>query len=145
MDNRLLGIAKKAGMLEIGDESVGHAAREKKARVILSASDASDRSIRQARAYAEASGAIHLILPSTKEELALIIGRGSPGMLAILDAGIAAKYVSMLAAADPEHFGEAAGRLAVKAERVRQRRKEATAHLRNKRTGKRRTNNEHNV
>jgi hypothetical protein len=37
MDNRLLGLAKKAGLLEIGGESVGHAARLGKARVILSA------------------------------------------------------------------------------------------------------------
>jgi len=139
MDNRLLGIAKKAGMLEIGDESVGHAARSGKARVILSASDASEGSKRRARGYAEASGSIHLILPSTKDELSLIIGRGSPGMLTILDTGIAAKYVSMLAAADPHQYGEAAGRLAEKAERVRQRQKEALAHYRNKRTGKRRT------
>jgi ribosomal protein L7Ae-like RNA K-turn-binding protein len=139
MDNRLLGIAKKAGLLEIGDESVGHAARDRQAKVILSAADASDRSKRQARGYAETSGAIHLILPSTKEELSLTVGRGSPGMLTILDVGIAAKYVSMLAATDPGQYGEAAGRLAEKAERVRQRQKETLAHLRNKRTGKRRT------
>ena len=139
MDNRLLGIAKKAGMLEIGDESVGQAARLRKAKVILSAADASDGSKRRAHGYAESCQAIHMILPSTKDELSLIIGRGSPGMLTILDAGIAAKYASMLAASDPEQYGEAAGRLAQKAERVRQRHKEAQAHLRNKRTGKRRT------
>jgi ribosomal protein L30E len=139
MDNRLLGIAKKAGMLEIGDESVGHAARSGKVKVILSAADASEGSKRRARSYAEACGAIHLVLPADKDELGLIIGRGSPGMLAILDAGIAAKYVSILASLDPGQYGEAAGRLAEKAERVRQRQKESLAHLRNKRTGKRRT------
>ncbi len=139
MDNRMLGMAKKAGMLEIGDESVGHVARENKVIVILSALDASDGSKRRARNYAETYGAIHLILPSTKEELSAIIGRGSPGMLAILDVGIAAKYVSMLAELDSGQYSEAAGRLAEKAERVRQRRQEALTHLRNKRTGKRRT------
>ena len=139
MDNRLLGIAKKAGLLEIGDESVGQAARAKKAKVILSAIDASDRSKRQARNYAEQCDAIPLVLPSTKEELSTIIGRGSPGMVAILDIGIATKYVSMLAALDPEQYSEAAGRLAEKATRVRQRQKEALTHLRNIRTGKRRT------
>lgn len=139
MDNRLLGIAKKAGMLEIGDDSVGHAARLGKVKVILSAADASEGSKKRARSYADSCGSIHLILPATKDELGFIIGRGSPGMLAILDSGIAAKYVSMLAASDPNQYGEAAGRLAEKAERVRQRQKEAMAHLRNKRTGKRRT------
>jgi ribosomal protein L7Ae-like RNA K-turn-binding protein len=139
MDNRLLGIAKKAGLLEIGDDSVGRAARLGKAKVILSASDASEGSKRKARGYAETYGSVHLILPSTKEELGIIVGRGSPGMLTILDAGIAAKYVSMLASSNPGQYSEAAGRLAEKAERVRQRQKEALAHIRNKRTGKRRT------
>ncbi|SHI04452.1 Ribosomal protein L7Ae [Sporobacter termitidis DSM 10068] len=139
MDNRLLGIAKKAGLLEIGDESVGHAARVRKAKVILSASDASDGSKRRARGYAEQYGAIHLVLPSSKEELSAIIGRGSPGMLAILDTGIASKYVALLAQEDNAQYGEAAGLLAEKAERMRGRRAEARAHLRNKRTGKRRT------
>ena len=36
----LLGIAKKAGRVEIGEEPVGAAARAKKARVILVAADA---------------------------------------------------------------------------------------------------------
>ena len=139
MDNRLLGLAKKAGLLEIGDESVGQAARARKAKLILSAVDASERSIRQARNYAEQCDAIHLVLPSTKEELSTIIGRGSPGMLAIMDIGLATTYASMLAELDPGQYSEAAGRLAEKAERVRQRQKEALTHLKNKRTGKGRT------
>lgn len=139
MDNKLLGIAKKAGLLEIGDESVEHAARSRKAKAILSASDASESSTRRAKGYAEKSGAIHLTLPFTKEALAAVIGRGSPGMLAILDAGIAAKYVSMLAQEYPDRYGEAASLLANKAERALKRRKEAKAHLKNIRTGKRRT------
>jgi hypothetical protein len=101
--------------------------------------DASDGSKRRARGYAETYGSVHLILPSSKEELAAVIGRGSPGMLAILDAGIASKYVSLLAQGDAEQYGGAAGILADKARRVLQRRLEAKAHLRNKRTGKRRT------
>jgi len=139
MDIRLLGIAKKAGLLEIGDESVGHAARVGKAKVILSASDASDVSKRRARGYAEQYGSIHLVLPSSKEELGAVIGRGSPGMLAILDAGIAWKYVSMLAREDEAQYGEAADLLAGKARQAAKRKAEARAHIRNKRTGKRRT------
>jgi hypothetical protein len=44
-------------------------------------------------------------------------------MLAILDAGIAAKYVSMMAAEDPEHMAKRPV-VGDKAERARQRRKE---------------------
>lgn len=139
MDNKLLGLAKKAGLLEIGDESVEHAARLGKAKAILSASNASDGSKRRAKGYAEKYGAVHVTLPFTKEELAAVIGRGSPGMLTILDVGIAAKFVSTLAQEYPEGYGEAACLLAERAERVLKRKKEAKAHIKNIRTGKRRT------
>lgn len=140
MDNNLLGIAKKAGLLEIGDESVGLAARTRKVKLIMSASDASDGSKRRALWYAQHNGTLHLTLPSTKEELGAVIGRGLPGMIALLDAGLANKYVSTLAQEDPEQYSQVSAQLAVIAERVQKRRKEALAHQRNKRTGKRRTN-----
>lgn len=139
MDNRLLGLAKKAGLLEIGDDSVSQASRLKKTPLILSASDASDGSKRRARGYAEQSDSIHLVIPSSKEELSALIGRGSPGMLAILDTGIAARYAAMLALEDEALYGPAAGQLADKAQRLLKRQAEAKAHLKNKRTGKRRT------
>lgn len=139
MDNTLLGLAKKAGLLEIGGDSVEHAARLGKARVILSARDASDSSKRRAGTYAERYGLIHLVLPSEKEELGAVIGRGSPGMMTILDAGLAAKYVSALAQIDPAQYGPAAEQLEAKAERIRRRRKETAQRGRNKRTGRRRT------
>jgi ribosomal protein L7Ae-like RNA K-turn-binding protein len=145
MDNRILGIAKKAGFLEIGDESVAAAARAGKAKVIMSAADASDGSKRRARGYAETYGTVHLVLPSLKEELGAMIGRGSPGMLTITDAGIAFKFVSLLAVYDPVQFNDAAALLSEQAKRVLQRRKEAKLHERNKRTGKRRTKNEYDV
>lgn len=145
MDNTLLGLAKKAGLLEIGGESVGHAARLRKARVILSACDASDSSKRKAGTYAERYGLIHLVLPSTKEELGAIVGRGSPGIMTILDAGLAAKYVSTLAKTDPVQYGAAAAKLEDMAERKRKRRKEALSKGRNKQTCRGRTKNEYNV
>ena len=50
----LIGLAKKAGRVEIGEEPVGSAARGKKARVILIAADAADASVRRARSFADA-------------------------------------------------------------------------------------------
>ena len=139
MDNALLGLAKKAGLLEIGGDSVEHAARLGKAWVILSARDASDGSKRRAGVYAERYRINHLVLPSTKEELGAIVGRGSPGTITILDAGIAAKYVSMLAQTDSAQYGQAASQLEVTAERIRKRKKESAQHARNKRTARGRT------
>ncbi|MDR1217379.1 MAG: hypothetical protein LBJ99_02205 [Oscillospiraceae bacterium] len=103
MDNNLalLGIAKKAGLLAEGGELVSVAARDKKARVILSASDASDRSKRRAERLAAESGASRVELRFTKAELGAALGKGSPGMIAVNDAGLAAKLVSLLAPDGP--------------------------------------------
>ncbi len=141
MDNILgiLGIAKKAGFLEIGSDSVGWAAQSGKARLILSAADASEGSKNNARIYAENSGAEHVVVPYTKIELAGVIGRGTPGMAAITDIGMACGFISKLAAAYPERYSGAAGRLEEKYERIRKRRPGSQAHDRNNGTGKRRT------
>jgi ribosomal protein L7Ae-like RNA K-turn-binding protein len=120
---RLLGIARKAGLLQIGDESVSAAAVASRARLILSASDASENSTRRAKSYAEASGKLHLVLPFTKFELSECLGRGAPGMLAVTDVGIAASLTSMLAARDTARYGLAAAQMAERNERARRRRK----------------------
>ena len=44
----MIGLAKKAGQVDIGEEPVGSAARAKHARVILVASDAAAGSVRRA-------------------------------------------------------------------------------------------------
>ena len=137
---KFLGIAKKAGKLEIGEESCGVAARDKKARVILTASDSSDNARRRADYFSTVSAAPHIGIPYTKEQLGREIGRGTPGMLAVTDIGIAASFVSKLASAYPGKYDEAAGRLAEKAEKMALRKREALSHEKNVRMGKRRTN-----
>ena len=51
----LIGLAKKAGKLEVGEEPVGAAARSKHARLILIASDAADNTRRRALHFGEAA------------------------------------------------------------------------------------------
>lgn len=135
---RLLGLAKKAGRLEIGEETCGAAARAKKARIILTASDASDNSLQRARNYARTGNIPHIPVPYTKMELGIEVGRGSPGMLAITDIGLAARFVSELARENPELYGDAAAEMAAKNERAVRRKKEAKMHEKNVRMGKRR-------
>ena len=98
MDRNLqtLGLAKKAGLLAIGTEPVETAAKSGKAKVILSASDASDRSKRNAQGYAKLCGAEYIDAPYTKTDLGCMLGRGSPGIVAILDTGLAAKFTEGL-------------------------------------------------
>ena len=66
----LIGLAKKAGKLEVGEEPVGAAARSKHARLILIASDAADNTRRRALHFGEAGECICLEIPPTKEDLA---------------------------------------------------------------------------
>ena len=121
--SRLLGIAKKSGTLIIGADSVGAAVRSGKARVILSAADASDRSKRQAQALTVSGNILHVIMPFMKYELGALLGRGAPGMMAITDIGIASAFLSALAGQNAAEYGDAATILEKKAQRALQRKK----------------------
>ena len=61
----LIGLAKKAGKLEVGEEPAGAAARSKHARLILIASDAADNTRRRALHFGEAGECICLEIPPT--------------------------------------------------------------------------------
>ena len=117
----LLGLAKKAGCLEIGEESVSVCAERTGARAILSASDASEGSKRKAGFLAEEGSIPHIILPYTKADLSEAVGRGAPGILALTDIGFAASFAAKLAEMNGE-YTEAAQWLALKQKRARERR-----------------------
>ena len=139
MDNtlHLLGIAKKAGRLEVGEEPVGAAARARQARVILLASDAAANTARRAGHFGEAGSVLWLTVPYTKAELGGAVGRASYAMLALTDAGLAASLMKKLAAADPERYGPACEQLGKKAEKVLRRQQEQRRHEKNLKLGKR--------
>ena len=131
-----LGIARKAGMLEIGEESCSTAVSGKKARLLISASDASDNSKRNAGRLAETVGIPHIIYGHTKEELGCLVGRGFPGELALTDSGMAAGFLSRLEGEEPGAHTEELALLRKRAARAEERRKEARAHEKNVRAGK---------
>ena len=133
----LLGLAKKAGRLEIGEEPVGGACRARQARLILLAADAAPNTRRRAAHFGEAGNVLWLETPFTKGELGFILGRSSCAMLALTDAGFGAAVVEKLAARDPDRYGPAARQLRDKADRVLQRQKEQRQHEKNLRQGKR--------
>lgn len=133
---RLLGIAKKAGKLEIGEEPTGAAARARQARLILVARDAADNTFRRVRHFADAGNVIWVSVPATKEELGRALGRTSCAMLAIMDVGIASSVAQKLAAIDPEKYTITAEKLAQKSEKALQRQKEKRQHEKNLQKGK---------
>ena len=118
----LLGLAKKAGRLEIGEEPVGAAARAHQARVLLLAADAAPNTVRRAAHFGEAGGALWLQMPFTKAELGEQLGRSSCAMLAVTESGLALSAAAKLAAAFPGSYEEAVEALQAKDERIRRRR-----------------------
>ena len=135
----MIGLAKKAGRVEIGEEPVGSAARSKHARVILVASDAAASSVRRAYAFAQTGACLCLTIPADKDALGRALGRSSCAMAAITDVGFADAIVKKLAVMDPEHYEQASQRLQIKARRAMERREEQARHEKNLRRGKKRT------
>lgn len=131
----LLGLAKKAGKLEIGEEPVGAVCRSRHARVLLLAADAAPNTCRRAAHFGEAGNVLWLTLPHTKEELGFVLGRKSCAMLAVTDFGMAAAIGEKLAKQNERH-APAAEQLRVKADRALQRQKEKRQHEKNVQMGK---------
>jgi ribosomal protein L7Ae-like RNA K-turn-binding protein len=133
----MIGLAKKAGRVEIGEEPVGAAARAKKARLILLAADAGPSSARRAASFAESGACLLLTIPADKDRLGRALGRTSVAMAAVTDIGFAEAVVQKLAVVD-ERYRSAAEHLAVKAKRAQERRQEQVRHEKNLHRGKKR-------
>jgi ribosomal protein L7Ae-like RNA K-turn-binding protein len=136
MDKALnyLALARKAGLAELGEEPVGGAARSGKAYVIVVASDASDHTWRRAKAYAAGTTQQCIRLPYSKDEMGFAIGRESLAIAAITDCPMALALVQSLP--EPEKNAEAVQVLTEKVQKQKQRKKEAQAHKKNVRVGK---------
>ena len=138
----MLGLAKKAGRVETGEEPVGAAARARKARVILVARDAGPSSQRRAFSFAQTGACLCLTIPADKDALGRALGRTSVAMCAVTDIGFAGAIAKKLAAMDSEKYGAAAEQLDVKAQRAMERRAEQLRHEKNLRQGKRRVHSD---
>ena len=129
-----LSLARKGGLAELGEEPAGAAARAGKAYLILVAEDASDHTWRRALSFAAGTDQQCVRIPATKDRMGQAIGRQALSIAAITDPSLALALISALP--EPGKYAGAAGALAEKARKGKQRRAEAKAHERNKRTGK---------
>ena len=129
-----LGLARRGGLAELGEEPVGAAARTGKAYVILVAGDASDHTWRRAKSYAAGTEQQCIRLGCTKDEMGLAVGRTSLAIAAVTDVQLALALVKSLE--EPEKYKDALEVLTVKAEKAKKRQAEAKAHKRNVRMGK---------
>ena len=136
MDRALnyMGLARKAGLIELGEEPVGAVARARKARLVVVAQDATDHTWRRAKSFVAGSEQICLKVPYSKDQLGQAVGRTELALAAFTDPALALAFVQALN--QPERYKAELESLEKLSARIRQRKKEADAHKRNKATGR---------
>jgi len=93
----LLGLAKRAGKLEVGDEASRAAISTATAKALLVAADASERTKSSFEFIAD-SAAIPLIpVSETREEIGNALGKRPCAVVAICDTGLSAAILKKLA------------------------------------------------
>ncbi len=134
MDKSLnyLALSRKGGLVELGEEPVGAAARAGKAYLMIVAADAGDHTWRRAKSYAAGTEQQCVKVPFSKDELGMAIGRTSLAIAAFTDPALALAFAKSLAKVDPAVVEV----LDTKSKRMKARAQEAKAHRRNARMGK---------
>ena len=136
-----LGLIRKAGFLETGEENTGMAVRSGKCRLLLLAADASPNAKRRAEGFLQnAKDTPLLILPFIKAEISQATGRAGCSMAAVTDIGFASAIAGKLCELELDEYADASKLLSEKKEKADRRRAEAVASKRNKMAGKLRRN-----
>ncbi len=96
----LLGLALRGGNLAVGEEPVSEACRTGRARLVLTAADAAGNSADRAKRLAERASVPYAVLPRSKAQTGMALGRASCAVLAVTEAGLAAAVEKRLAEED---------------------------------------------
>ena len=136
MDRALnyMSLARKAGLIELGEEPVGGATRALKARLVVVASDAGDHTWRRAKSFVAGTDQVCVRVSYTKDEMGQATGRTSLAIVAFTDPSMALSFLKALP--QQERYSEELNALENRAQKARQRQNEARAHEKNKRFGK---------
>ena len=136
----LLGLMRKANAAMIGETDTGAAARAQTAKLVVLASDASHNAQSRAKGFVYERNIPLITLPFTKMEISEHVGKSGCSMAAICDLGFADAFMKLLKELDEESYADTAQAISEKLKSQKQRQREAKAHEKNKRTGKRRNN-----
>ena len=136
MDKALnyIALARKAGLVELGEEPVGAAARAQHARLVVVAQDASDHTWRRALSFVAGTEQQCIRVPFSKDALGQAIGRTSLAIAAFTDPALALAFLKALPQSDK--YQTVLESLDKRTQRIHQRQVEAKAHQRNKQRGK---------
>ena len=130
----LLGIARKANRLAIGEEPAGIACRSGKARLLLVASDAGEHTVRRAQSFCRTGKPAWTQIPFTKEALGNGLGCNACALCAVLDPALALAFLEALN--QPQQYEAILQELTRQTARVKKRRQEEKAHRNNITHGK---------
>lgn len=129
-----IGLAKKAGSIEVGETNTGAAIRAGKGKILVLASDASDNARRRAENFVSGAQIPTVTMPFTKAEISQATGTPGCSMAAFTDVGLAAVFMAALAENEPSYM-ETAELLAQKNQKALMRKREALAHEKKMKTG----------
>ena len=129
-----IGLAKKAGSIEVGETNSGATIRAGKGKILVLASDASDNARRRAENFVSGAQIPTVTLPFTKAEISQATGTTGCSMAVFTDVGLAAVFMAALAENEPS-FMETAELLAQKNQKALMRKREALAHEKKMKSG----------
>lgn len=132
----LVGLAKKAGKLTVGEENTVTTALAHRVRLVLLADDASAHTAQKVQTAADTGNAFCIPLDLSKADLGGAAGRTECAVVAFTDIGLAAAAARQIARQNPERWGDAAEQLTRKAAKTLRRRREKKAEQK-KRTARR--------
>ena len=98
----LLGLAKRASMVEAGDEACRAAMNMGKVRLVLTASDASERTYDTFAFLSENLNIPHIQVKETRAELGNALGRRPCATVVVCDIGFTAAIVKKLSEENDE-------------------------------------------
>jgi len=113
-----LGIARKGGGIETGEDNSSGLVKAGKARVLIVASDTSEGAKRRAEGYVYETNTLLVEVPFTKDEIAGITGKSGCSMAAMTDLGLAAAFLKALADENGEAYSESYEQIKALQERI---------------------------
>ena len=113
-----LGLARKSGNIELGEEQTKALIKAGKARLVLLAADASEGVTKRVNGYVNGFHAPVLRLPFDGPELGGALGRARCSAAAIADLGLAVALAAALAEEYDDSYAEVARELAEKQARI---------------------------
>ena len=99
---RYMGLARKAGLLALGEDRCAEAVSQGRAKLVLLAADASPGAVKRAGAALRGHRAPLETLPWEKAELGAALGRPSCAVVCFTDLSLASRFASAMAEELPQ-------------------------------------------